>query len=102
MRWERGRQGTGYWKLRLASGRSWDLYVIDYPVGTSIPTHTDPVPGRRHWRANFRLLGEDNFEGEASFRLGRLIVFRPDITPHAVATVRRRRVLLSFGVAFSE
>lgn len=99
MRWEEGRQGTGYRKLRLGQGSFWDLFLIDYPVGTSIPTHVDPVPGRRHWRANLRLLGEDTFEGKAAFRLGRLIVFRPDLTPHSVARVSRRRVLLSFGVA---
>jgi len=99
MPWERGRQGTGYWKLRLAQGRFWDLYLIDYPPGTEIPVHTDPVPGRSHWRANLRLFGEDRFEGTAVFRLGPLIVFRPDITPHSVARVSRRRMLLSFGIA---
>lgn len=85
--------------MLLAQGKRWDFYVIDYPAGTSIPEHTDPVPGRRHWRANLRLLGEDAFEGLASLKLGRLIVFRPDVTPHAVRSVRRRRMLLSFGIA---
>jgi hypothetical protein len=98
-RWEAGRQGTGYRKLRLAQGRRWDLYLIDYPRGTSIPEHVDPVPGRRHWRANLRLWGEDAFEGDAVLRVGPLVVFRPDITPHGVRTVHRRRVLLSLGVA---
>jgi hypothetical protein len=99
LRWQVGRQGTGYRKLLLAQGRRWDLYVIDYPPGTSIPRHVDPVAGRQHWRANLRLWGEDAFDGEAVFRLGPLVVFRPDVMPHAVATVRRRRVLVSFGVA---
>jgi hypothetical protein len=98
-RWQTGRQGTGYRKLLLAQGRRWDLWVIDYPVGTSIPSHVDPVPGRAHWRANLRLVGEDAFEGEAVVRLGPLVVFRPDVSPHAVSRVTRRRVLLSFGVA---
>jgi hypothetical protein len=98
-RWEAGRRGTGYRKLRLGQGRRWDLYVIDYPAGTSIPTHVDPVPGREHWRGNLRLWGEDAFEGDAVLRVGRLVVFRPDVVPHAVSTVRRRRVLISFGVA---
>ncbi len=97
-RWEQGRQGTGYRKLRLARGGCWDLYIIDYPVGTSIPKHTDPVPGRRHWRANLRLLGEDTFQGESCFRFGPLIIFRPDIMPHAVEAVHRRRILVSFGL----
>ena len=99
LRWEAGRQGTGYRKLLLGQGRRWDLYLIDYPPGTSIPKHVDPVPGRRHWRANLRLAGEDAFDGDAVLRLGRLVLFRPDVMPHGVTTVRRRRLLLSFGVA---
>jgi len=102
LRWQQGRQGTGYRKLLLARSKRFrfDLYVIDYPPGTSIPEHTDPVVGRRHWRANLRLWGSDAFVGAAAFRLGPLIVFRPDITPHAVRDVgRRRRVVLSLGVA---
>jgi hypothetical protein len=83
-RWEAGRQGTGYRKLRLGQGPRWDLYVLDYPAGTSIPTHVDPVPGRQHWRANLRLWGEDAFAGEAVLRIGPLVVFRPDVMPHAV------------------
>ena len=98
-RWQPGRQGTGYRKLRIAQGRRWDLYVLDYPPGTSIPTHTDPVPCRRHWRANLVVWGERAFEGDAVLRVGPLVVFRPDVTPHAVTTVGRRRVVLSFGVA---
>jgi hypothetical protein len=61
-------------KFRL-QGRRWDLYVIDHPAGTSIPTHVDPVPGRQHWRANLRLWGEDAFAGEAVLRIGPLVVF---------------------------
>jgi hypothetical protein len=99
LRWQRGRQGTGYRKLLLAEGKRWDLYVIDYPRGTSIPTHVDPVPGRRHWRANLVLWGERAYEGDVVMRLGPLVVFRPDVMPHGVATVSRRRLVLSLGVA---
>jgi hypothetical protein len=99
LRWQPGRQGTGYRKLLLAQGRRWDLYVLDYPPGTAIPTHTDPVPGRRHWRANLVLWGERTFHGEAALRWGPLVVFRPDVTPHSVTKVTRRRIVLSFGVA---
>ena len=99
LRWQPGRQGTGYRKLLLAQGRHWDLYVLDYPAGTAIPTHTEPVPGRRHWRANLVVRGERTFQGDAVLRLGPLVVFRPDVTPHSVGRVARRRVVLSFGVA---
>jgi hypothetical protein len=98
-RWQAGRRGTGYRKLLLAQGKRWDLYVLDYPPGTFIPTHTDPVPGRRHWRANLVLWGERAFQGDAIVRVGPLVIFRPDVTPHSVATVARRRLVLSLGVA---
>src|SRR5258708_15512001 len=62
LRWEAGRQGTGYRKLRLGRGRRWDLYLIDYPPGTSIPEHVDPVPGRRHWRGEPRPPGGGGLE----------------------------------------
>src|SRR5580704_12145455 len=86
-RWQPGRQGTGYRKLLVAQGRRWDLYVLDYPPGTAIPTHVDPVPGRHHWRANLVLWGEQAFEGDAMVRVGPLVVFRPDVMPHAVTSV---------------
>ena len=98
-RWQPGSQGTGYRKLLVARGRRWDLYVLDYPSGTSIPTHVDPVPGRRHWRANLVMWGERAFDGDAVLRLGPLVLFRPDVMPHGVTKVSRRRVVLSFGVA---
>jgi hypothetical protein len=97
LRWEEGRQGTGYRKLLLGRGEHWDLWVIDYPPGTFIPRHVDPVPGRRHWRVNLRLRGEDVYEGDFVWRLGPLLVFRPDVMPHAVRTTAARRLVLSLG-----
>lgn len=97
LRWSDGRQGTGYRKLALAAGGAWDLWLIDYPPGTEIPAHTDPVPGKRHFRANLRLRGEDLFDGRALLRLGPLILFRPDVTPHAVRRTTGRRWILSLG-----
>src|SRR5579859_3158031 len=99
LRWQPGRQGTGYRKLLLAQGSCWDLYLLDYPPGTAIPVHIDPVLGHRHWRANLVLRGEQTFAGEATLQLGPLVVFRPDVTPHGVDRVSRRRIVLSFGVA---
>jgi hypothetical protein len=100
LRWLAGRQGTGYRKLLLAQGSFWDAWLLDYPTGSEIPLHTDPVAGKRHFRVNIVLKrgtgGE--FRGETLLRLGRLTVFRPDIAPHSVACVgKRRRVVLSLG-----
>jgi len=96
--WEQGRQGTGYRKLRLAQGKHWDLYVLDLPAGINVPTHTDVVPGRQHWRASFVLCGEQSLQVDGAIRLGRLVVFRPD-RPHSLPVLGRRRIELSFGVA---
>lgn len=104
MRWESGRQGTGYRKLRLwQSDRLFsDAYLIDYPPHTRIPTHVDKVPGKRHYRINILLWGQDNFRGETLFSLGPLKFFRPDISPHSVEEVSRRRLVLSIGWALPE
>jgi len=102
MHWEAGRQGTGYRKLVLFRGRKWlpfDCYLIDYPVGSSIPTHTDPVEGKRHFRLNILLRGEDKFNGDAIFKSRRVVFFRPDIMPHSVEQVSSRRLIFSIGWA---
>ncbi len=57
-RWRRGRQGTGYDKMLLATA-AWpirfDSYLIRYPEGSEIPPHTDPVADGRHYRLNIVL-----------------------------------------------
>jgi len=60
----------------------------------------DPVPARQHWRANLVVWGERAFDGQAALKMGPLVIFRPDVTPHSVRTVTRRRLVLSLGVAF--
>jgi hypothetical protein len=47
------------------------------------------------------LWGERAFQGRSALRVGPLVVFRPDVTPHSVTTLSRRRIVLSFGVALS-
>lgn len=99
MKWESGRQGSGYRKLCLWLGKSFDCYLIDYPSNSYIPVHTDPVPGKRHYRINILLWGADNFKGNTIFSSKRVKFFRPDITPHSVDKVSRRRVIFSVGWA---
>ncbi len=54
--WIKGRQGTGYDKLPLIVkpfGMDIDSYILRFPEGCSIPTHTDPVrAGFKHYRLN--------------------------------------------------
>jgi hypothetical protein len=118
-RWAPGRQGGGYRKLLLARGRSWDAYVLDYPPGSGVSVHRDPVDGRRHYRLNVVLRGAlDAFyvahlaslerltyrkvPARWSRRVrsalgGRVVLFRPDQTPHGVEPGTKRRVVLSVG-----
>lgn len=95
--WIKGRQESGYRKMCLFQFNKSDCYLIHYPVGSSIPTHTDPVPTHKHYRFNLRLLGEDAYVGDYIFKIGRLIFFRPDIMPHSVKQVSSERYILSFG-----
>lgn len=99
LKWVDGRQGTGYRKLLLWQGRTSDCYLIDYPPYTHISTHTDPVLDKRHFRLNILLWGQDNFRGETLFSTKRIKLFRPDISPHSVEEVSRRRIIFSVGWA---
>ena len=105
LRWERGRQGTGYEKCLLLTGLwplPFDLYLLRYRVGQGIPPHNDPVEGYRHFRAN--LILRRGAEGghfhcaDPLFSCSRLYVFRSDLSTHAVdPMVRGTRYVLSLG-----
>lgn len=98
-RWSPGRQGTGYSKLRLGSGASWDLWLLRYPAGIGIPAHVDPVPGKRHYRVNLALWsgGSRLVCDHQCFRLGPLTVFRSD-RRHLVRAGYGSRLVLSLGL----
>ncbi len=99
MNWQKGRQGTGYLKAKIVAFKRFDCYLIKYPVGSFIPCHTDPVTrGYKHYRINVVLKGDnDSFVGKYIFKWWRIILFRPDIMPHSVLTIRKERLLLSIG-----
>jgi hypothetical protein len=96
MRWEQGRQGGGYQKVKLFSCRYLDCYIIKFPAGYRLPTHVDEVVGKRHYRLNVLLRGEDAYQGAYIWKLWRFICFRSD-QPHGTLTLTRVRTLLSFG-----
>jgi hypothetical protein len=113
-RWAQGRQKGGYWKMALLPDRvsralKADLWILRYPDGSSIPEHSDPVPGRRHWRLNVvlwapRAGGVFSCKApgpKASFAFGqRVFLFRSDLCPHQVSRVEGgSRWVLSAGVA---
>lgn len=104
-RWQRGRQGSGYDKMLLATSPwpvPFDCYLLRYPVGTHIPPHTDRVTGRGHYRLNLVLkpsAGGGDFRCEDPIvDTGRIKLFRPDLSEHSVSQViGSARYVLSIG-----
>lgn len=109
MKWEQGRQGTGYKKHKFFQiGNSFfggaDLYLLKYEKGDSIPPHKDPVPGKKHFRLNIELKsarsGGELYIDAPILRFGPIAFFRSDLSTHAVHLVENgTRYVLSFGVA---
>lgn len=104
--WRPGRQGTGYLKLLLAKGATWDAWLLKYPAGTGVQPHRDPVAaGREHHRLNIVLRGDKQalrvgLHSRAVLRHwlgGRITWLRPDWLTHAVPPVSRERLVLSIG-----
>lgn len=105
LRWEGGRQGTGYDKLLLLANPfliPFDCYVLRFPVGTSIPPHRDLVKKGRHFRLNV-VLKRSRTGGEficetPIFQSARLNLFRSDLCTHSVTRVEgSSRYVLSIG-----
>lgn len=108
--WVKGRQQTGYEKMLLLQG-TWpllfDSYLIRYHPGEGIPTHTDPVSDKRHYRLNIVLKNAKkggNFVCENAFiNTARIKFFRPDVSPHSVVAVEEgTRYILSIGWALKK
>jgi hypothetical protein len=102
--WEQGRQGTGYNKIKLFESKKWryDGYLLYYPEGSEIPSHTDPVAAGRHYRLNIMLKkakkGGEFICADPVFKCWRMSLFRPDVSPHAVSRIERGyRIMLSIG-----
>ena len=104
-RWDRGRQGSGYDKMLLLTAPwpiAFDSYLIRYPVGSSIPPHTDPVTGKNHYRLNLilkRSSGGGEFVCSSPIvSTSRVKLFRPDRCEHSVTEVTgSNRYVLSVG-----
>lgn len=107
MKWEEGRQGTGYLKKKIFenySGILFDLYLLKFPEGCHIPKHKDEIGfGKKHYRVNIILKGAKK---GGKFKINKTIlnlpfikVFRPDLHEHEVTRVEEgTRYLLSFGL----
>lgn len=101
MKWDEGRQGSGYSKLTLFFSKRFkcDAYILKIPKGVAIPQHVDLVPNANHHRVNITLRGRIRMEVNGkSFCLGDWFsYFRPDITPHSAPAVVKDTYLFSFG-----
>lgn len=81
-----------------------DAWILRYPVGSSIPAHTDPpIEGMCHVRLNALVLagqgGVLSFNGApVRFDEGDAVLFRPDEVLHEVSPVARNaRLVFSVG-----
>jgi hypothetical protein len=105
-KWQKGRQGTGYDKMLLAT-LPWpipfDCYLLRYPDGSEIPPHRDPVAKGKHFRLNVILKqskgGQFTCENPI-FESKRVKFFRPDLSLHSVTKVKGTRYVFSFGWLF--
>ena len=105
LRWQLGRQGSGYDKMLLLTAPwpiAFDSYLIRYPIGSLIPPHTDPVTGRNHYRLNIivkRSKGGGEFVcANPIYSSSRIKLFRPDRSEHSVTQVTgSSRYVLSLG-----
>jgi len=104
--WEEGRQQSGYYKMCLARGKFWDLYILKYAKGAYIKRHFDYVPdGYEHHRINFTLLRAEQggtffkmVKGKKIYFSSRFANFRPDIEIHGVSKIAKgARYVLSIG-----
>lgn len=118
--WTSGRQDTGYMKAdifndgrfaplieraldALGQPELYDASLIYYPVGSSIPPHTDPaIEGYCHVRFNVVFAsgrgGELYLDGQKlPLDLGDGYLFRPDAVEHQVNQALDPRYIFSVG-----
>lgn len=101
MKWESGRQGTGYFKKTLFFSKRFrcDAYMLKLPAGVAITEHVDFVPYANHHRINVTLRGRVRmWTAKPVFHLGNWFsYFRPDIVPHSAPAVIEDTYIFSFG-----
>ena len=102
-KWESGRQGSGYFKLRVFVFKYLDCHLVKFPNGSFIEKHTDPIDYGAHYRLNIVLIpakegGKFECEGGPLWSWSRFTLFRPDIQTHTVSKVKGFRLMITFGV----
>ena len=105
LRWQSGRQQSGYDKMLLLQGMwplPFDVYILRFPEDSEIKPHTDPVSEGAHYRLNIVLRrareGGEFRCAHPIFETGRIKLFRPDLSEHSVTKITRgRRYVFSVG-----
>lgn len=105
MKWEEGRQQTGYMKKCLINSKrfKFDVYLLKYPEGSYIPKHIDSaiIPFHEHHRINLILKKPKDggkFYINGVEQRGRYFKFRPDVVEHHVTKITKgTRYVLSIG-----
>ena len=105
LRWQVGRQLSGYDKMFLA-GALWpvkfDCYLLRFQAGSFIKPHTDTVDSGKHYRLNMVLKcakkGGEFVCEQPIYASKRIKLFRPDMCRHSVTKVEQgTRYVLSIG-----
>lgn len=103
MEWVRGRQGGDYFKkLKFMFDNKifgTDCYLLKFKPNCYLKPHKDKVGGGRHFRLNIELKGKGDFRCESTiFKMGRIVLFRPDKYIHSMKNSDTERVVLSIGL----
>ena len=103
LRWQQGRQSTGYQKMLLFRCIFMDAYLLYFPTNSFIPPHKDPVKGLCHYRFNIVLKqaksGGEFICDKCIINTKRIKLFRSDISTHSITKiVSGSRKLLSIGI----
>ncbi|WP_105213669.1 2OG-Fe(II) oxygenase [Pseudoalteromonas sp. T1lg22] len=105
LRWQMGRQLSGYDKMFLA-GAYWpikfDCYLLRFKQGSFIKRHTDKVESGRHYRLNIVIKaagkGGEFVCEQPIYASKRIKLFRPDMHAHEVTEVEEgTRYVFSVG-----
>ena len=108
MKWEEGRQKTGYKKLKLLESKlfKFDCYLLFFPKESFLVTHVDQVKGYQHHRLNIILWRPKeggvfychHHPNQNNLRTARIIKFRPDEQGHGLKPITKGfRLVLSIG-----
>lgn len=108
--WQNGRAEGGYEIFpiiynAISNRFGFDMFLLRYSSGARIQSHRDELhsfySGARHFRLNIKLWhtgsGGEFICENILFRLGPIVLFRPDINTHSVTEVEGSRYLLSIG-----